>query len=188
VAQESSAEVSRTAPEVSPGDPRDGAAPTPHDLAGGKDAGGKDRNLQRAPRVSHPGSRVFRGSLPDSAGSVPQTRGTAPVAVIASFGGRVEATAQFHQNSRSCGAGRLATDTAVVNSTSTAKCRDPDQHGEGGDHAVSRILKLAHHPHPTRQPPGLRQTSAVERHARYPPNRTLRSWSGGRAPFTRAIL
>lgn len=126
----------------------------------GEDAGGEDRNLQRAPPVNNRGSGVFRGSLPDIAGSVPQTRGTAPVAVIASFGGRVEASAQFHQNSRSCSAGRPATDTAVVDSTSAAKCRDPDQHGEGGDRAVSRILKPAHHPRPTRHPPGLRQTSA----------------------------
>jgi hypothetical protein len=58
---------------------------TAHDLACGEDAGGEDRYLQRAPRVSHRGSGVFRGSLPDIAGSVPQTRGTAPVAVIASL-------------------------------------------------------------------------------------------------------
>jgi hypothetical protein len=109
--------------------------------------------------VNHRGSGVFRGSLPDIAGSVPQTRGTAPVAVIASFGGRVEVTAQFHQNSRSCNARRPATDTAVVDRTSTANV-DPDQHGEGSDHAVSRILKPAHHPRPTRHRPGLRQTSA----------------------------
>lgn len=124
---------------------------TAHDLACGEDAGGEDRYLQRAPRVSHRGSGVFRGSLPDIAGSVPQTRGTAPIAVIASFGGRVEVTAQFHQNSRSCNARRPATDTAVVDRTSTANV-DPDQHGEGSDHAVSRILKPAHHPRPNTAP------------------------------------
>jgi len=110
-----------------------------------------DRNLRRARRVGHRGSGVFRGSLPDIARSVPQTRGTAPVAVIASFGGRVEVTAQSHQNSRSCNARRPATDTAVVDRTSTAHV-DPDQHGKGSDHAVSRILKPAHHPRPNTAP------------------------------------
>jgi hypothetical protein len=152
VARESSAEDSRTSPEV----PRRPARrPSPHAI---RHAGGKDGHLQRARRVGHraqqssaevsrtlakvprrPAGRpsphairhasgedrsasLGRMSRPAGPHSVllaggggwrpPRARGGCHEprwpAMIASFGGRAKLTAQFHQNSRSCGASRPA--------------------------------------------------------------------------------
>jgi hypothetical protein len=89
--------------EVSPRN-RNGPAPLP---TAPKAAHGKDV-LRRAQLVGRRGPGVFRGSLPETARDAQKLRETAPVAMIASFGGRVKLTARFHQNSRSCGGDRLA--------------------------------------------------------------------------------
>ena len=71
-AQQSSAEVSRNTAGRAPGNPRDGPVPMPYDMPVAR-----IETSNELGGLSHLGAVVFRGSLPDTAERVPETRGTA---------------------------------------------------------------------------------------------------------------